>query len=248
MSQVRGKVSIVTGASKGIGAAIAKGLAAAGAMVVVGYSSDKAGAERVVAEIEGEGGEAFPFGADVSQASHAKGLIAAAVDRYGQLDILVNNAGYFRFAPFEQATEEEFHRIYNINVLGTLLTMQAASPHLRHGGAIINVASSGISTLSPGASVYLSSKAAIVTMSRIIAKELGPRGIRVNVLCPGATETEGAAALGVLGGPMVKKLVANTPLGRIGQPEDMVGPALFLASDQGRWVTGGVIFASGGMC
>lgn len=198
MNLLQNKVAVVTGASKGIGAAIAKSFAAAGAKVVVGYSSDKAGAERVVAQIADKAGKAFPFGADVSQASQAKELIAAAVGRYGQLDILVNNAGYFRFGPFEQATEEEFHRMYNTNVLGTLLTMQAASPHLRDGGAIINVASAGISTLSPGASVYLSSKAAIVAMSRIVAKELGPRGIRVNVLAPGATETEGAAAVGVL--------------------------------------------------
>ncbi|WP_024519642.1 glucose 1-dehydrogenase [Bradyrhizobium sp. Tv2a-2] len=246
MIRLDGKVAVVTGASKGIGAALAKGLAQAGARIIVNYASDKAGAARVVSEIVALGREALLFGADVSQAEQARALVAAAVERYGQLDILVNNAGVFRFEPFEDATESEFHRIYNTNVLGALLTMQEASRHMHRGGTIINIATGGISTLSPGSAIYTSSKAALVTMSRVIAKELGTRGIRVNVVCPGATETEGAHALGVIDGPMVKKLVDNTPLGRLGQPEDMVGPVLFLASKDAHWVTGEVLFASGG--
>jgi 3-oxoacyl-[acyl-carrier protein] reductase len=246
MAGLVGKVAVVTGASKGIGAAIARGLAQAGARVIVNYASDRAGAERVAAEIRVSGGEARPAGADVSKADEARSLIEAALDSYERLDILVNNAGVYRFEPFEQATEAEFHRVYNTNVLGALLMMQAASPHLGDGGAIVNIATAGISTAIQGSAVYTSSKAALVTMSRVVAKELGPRNIRVNVVCPGATETEGAHALGVIGGPMVQRLVDSTPLGRLGQPQDMVGPVVFLASDAAHWVTGEVLFASGG--
>jgi 3-oxoacyl-[acyl-carrier protein] reductase len=246
MAVLDGRIAVVTGASKGIGAAIARGLALAGAKVVVNYASDRAGAERVAGEITAAGGDARTFAADVSKANQAHALVSAALDRYGQLDVLVNNAGVFRFEPFEQATEEEFHRVYNINVLGALLMMQAASPHLRRGGAIVNIATGGISTTAPGSAVYTSSKAALVSMSRVVAKELGPRGIRVNVVCPGATETEGAHAQGLIGGPMVQRLVDNTPLGRLGKPEDIIGPVVFLASDAAHWVTGDVLFASGG--
>ncbi len=246
MTILDGRVAIVTGASKGIGAAIAVGMARAGARVMVNYASDLIGAERVVSEIVAGGGEARAVQADVSKAEQVKVLVAATIECFGRLDILVNNAGVFRFEPFEEATEEEFHRVYNTNVLGALLMMQAASPHLREGGAIINIATGGISTTSPGGAVYTSSKAALVTMSQVVAKELGARGIRVNVVCPGATETEGAHAIGVIGGPMVQKLVEGTPLGRLGQPKDIVGPVVFLASNDADWVTGEVLFASGG--
>jgi 3-oxoacyl-[acyl-carrier protein] reductase len=246
MTRLKGKVAIVTGASKGIGAALAVGMGRAGAKVVVNYASDPAGAKRVVSEIVAAGGEARSIEADVSKAEQVHGLVAAAIEGFGQLDILVNNAGVFRFEPFEEATEGEFHRIYNTNVLGALLMMQAASPHLRQGSGIINIATGGISTTSPGGAVYTSSKAALVTMSQVVAKELGPRGIRVNIVCPGPTETEGAHALGVIGGPMVQKLIEGTPLGRLGQPEDIVGPVVFLASNDAHWVTGEVLFASGG--
>jgi 3-oxoacyl-[acyl-carrier protein] reductase len=162
-------------------------------------------------------------------------------------DILVNNAGVYRFEPIEAVTEEEFHRIYNTNVLGALLTMQEAIKRFGpDGGTIINIATAGISTTAPMSSVYTSSKSALVTLSHVLAKELGPRNIRVNVVAPGATETEGAHAIGVLEGPMVKQLVDGTPLGRLGQPEDIVGPVVFLASSDAHWVTGEVLFASGG--
>jgi 3-oxoacyl-[acyl-carrier protein] reductase len=172
--------------------------------------------------------------------------VTEALNVYGQLDVLVNNAAVFKFEPFEESTERDFHRIYNTNVLGALLLMQAASPHLRSGAAIVNIATAGILTTAPGSAVYTSSKAALVSMSQVVAKELGPRGIRVNVVCPGATETEGAHAQGLIGGSMVQRLVDATPLGWLGKPEDIIGPVVFLASAAAHWLTGEVLFASGG--
>lgn len=247
MYTLESKVAIVTGASKGIGAAIARGMAKAGAKVVVNYASDTGGAERTVRAIRSAGGEAIAVQADVSRSSAVRSLFERSRQAFGSLDILVNNAGIYRFESFESVTEEEFHRVYNINVLGCIFTMQEAIRHFgTKGGNIINIASGGISTTSPMSATYTSSKSALVTMSRVLAKELGPRGIRVNVVAPGATETEGAHAVGVMGGPMIEKLVAGTPLGRLGQPEDIVGPVVFLASDAANWVTGEVLFASGG--
>ena len=241
------KVAIVTGASKGIGAAIAKGIARAGANVVVNYASDRSGAEKAVAAITAAGGKAVAVKADVSKSADVKELFEQTIRTFGRLDILVNNAGVYRFEPIEAVTEEEFHRIYNNNVLGAILTMQEAIKHFApEGGAIINIATAGVSSTLPMSSVYTSSKSALVALSSVLAKELGPRNIRVNVVAPGATETEGAHAIGVLGGPMVKQLVDGTPLGRLGQPEDMVGPVVFLASSDAHWVTGEVLFASGG--
>jgi 3-oxoacyl-[acyl-carrier protein] reductase len=241
------KVAIVTGASKGIGAAIAKGMAKAGANVVVNYASDRSGAEKAVAAITAAGGKAVAVKADVSKSAGVKELFEQTIQTFGRLDILVNNAGVYRFEPIEAVTEEEFHRIYNTNVLGAILTMQEAIKHFApEGGAIINIATAGVSSTLPMSSVYTSSKSALVALSSVLAKELGPRNIRVNVVAPGATETEGAQAIGVLGGPMVKQLVDGTPLGRLGQPEDMVGPVVFLASSDAHWVTGEVLFASGG--
>ena len=245
--KLHGKVAIVTGASKGIGAAIAKGMAKAGANVVVNYASDRSGAEKAVAAITAAGGKAVAVKADVSKSADVKELFEQTIRTFGRLDILVNNAGVYRFEPIEAVTEEEFHRIYNTNVLGAILTMQEAIKHFApEGGAIINIATAGVSSTLPMSSVYTSSKSALVALSSVLAKELGPRNIRVNVVAPGATETEGAHAIGVLGGPMVKQLVDGTPLGRLGQPEDMVGPVVFLASSDAHWVTGEVLFASGG--
>jgi 3-oxoacyl-[acyl-carrier protein] reductase len=241
------KVAIVTGASKGIGAAIAKGMAKAGANVVVNYASDRSGAEKAVAAITAAGGKAVAVKADVSKSADVKELFEQTIRTFGRLDILVNNAGVYRFEPIEAVTEEEFHRIYNTNVLGAILTMQEAIKHFApEGGAIINIATAGVSSTLPMSLVYTSSKSALVALSSVLAKELGPRNIRVNVVAPGAPETEGVHAIGVLGGPMVKQLVDGTPLGRLGQPEDMVGPAVFLASSDAHWVTGEVLFASGG--
>ena len=245
--KLHGKVAIVTGASKGIGAAIAKGMAKAGANVVVNYASDRSGAEKAVAAITAAGGKAVAVKADVSKSADVKELFEQTIRTFGRLDILVNNAGVYRFEPIEAVTEEEFHRMYNTNVLGAILTMQEAIKHFApEGGAIINIATAGVSSTLPMSSVYTSSKSALVALSSVLAKELGPRNIRVNVVAPGATETEGAHAIGVLGGPMVKQLVDGTPLGRLGQPEDMVGPVVFLASSDAHWVTGEVLFASGG--
>ena len=245
--KLHGKVAIVTGASKGIGAAIAKGMAKAGANVVVNYASDRSGAEKAVAAITAAGGKAVAVKADVSKSADVKELFEQTIRTFGRLDILVNNAGVYCFEPIEAVTEEEFHRMYNTNVLGAILTMQEAIKHFTpEGGAIINVATAGVSSTLPMSSVYTSSKSALVALSSVLAKELGPRNIRVNVVAPGATETEGAHAIGVLGGPMVKQLVDGTPLGRLGQPEDMVGPVVFLASSDAHWVTGEVLFASGG--
>ena len=241
------KVAIVTGASKGIGAAIAKGIAQAGAKVVANYASDHPGAEKTVAAIRAAGGQAVAVKADVSKSSDVQELFEQTIRTFGRLDILVNNAGVYRFESIEAVTEEVFHRIYHTNVLGALLTMQEAIKRFGpDGGTIINIATAGISTTAPMSSVYTSSKSALVTLSHVLAKELGPRNIRVNVVAPGATETEGAHAIGVLEGPMVKQLVDGTPLGRLGQPEDIVGPVVFLASSDAHWVTGEVLFASGG--
>jgi 3-oxoacyl-[acyl-carrier protein] reductase len=245
--KLHGKVAIVTGASKGIGAAIAKGMAKAGANVVVNYASDRSGAEKAVAAITAAGGKAVAVKADVSKSADVKELFEQTIWTFGRLDILVNNAGVYCFEPIEAVTEEEFHRIYNTKVLGAILTMQEAIKHFApEGGAIINIATAGVSSTLPMSSVYTSSKSALVALSSVLAKELGPRNIRVNVVAPGATETEGAHAIGVLGGPMVKQLADGTPLGRLGQPEDMVGPVVFLASSDAHWVTGEVLFASGG--
>jgi 3-oxoacyl-[acyl-carrier protein] reductase len=247
LANLHDRVAIVTGASKGIGAAIAKALAQAGAKVVVNYASDRAGAEQVVAAIKSAGGHAVAVRADVTKFSDVRALFEETIRAFAQLDILVNNAGVYRFEPIESVTEEEFHRIFNTNVLGAVLTMQEAITHFgQQGGNIINIASGGISSTEPMSSIYTASKGALVTLSSVLAKELGPRNIRVNVVAPGATETEGAHAIGVLGGPMVARLIAGTPLGRLGQPEDIVGPVVFLASDDAHWVTGEVIFASGG--
>jgi len=247
MSKLTGKVAVVTGASKGIGAAIARALAAEGASVVVNYATGKAGAEAVVGAITKAGGKAIAVAGDVTQPAQAKAIIEAAIRGFGRLDILVNNSGIYEFAPIEAITEEHFHRQFNTNVLGLLLTTQAAAPHLTEGASIINI-SSAVSRITPAASaVYSGTKGAVDAITGVLAKELGPRRIRVNAINPGMVETEGATAAGFIGSDFEKALVGQTPLGRIGQPNDIAGIAVFLASDDARWLTGELLIASGGM-
>jgi len=247
MAKLTGKVAVVTGASKGIGAAIAKSLAAEGAAVVVNYASSKAGADAVVAAITGAGGRAVAVGGDVSKKADAQGLIDAAVKRFGGLDILVNNSGVYEFVPLPEITEEHYHRLFNVNVLGLLLVTQAAAKHLREGGSIINIGS-GVTRLTPATSaVYTGTKGAVDAITGVLARELGPRKIRVNSINPGIVETEGTVSGGFIGSDMEKAFVAQTPLGRSGQPRDIATIATFLASDDSAWLTGELLLASGGM-
>ena len=247
MSKLTGKVAVVTGASKGIGAAIAKSLAAEGASVVVNYSSSKAGAEAVVAAITSAGGKAIAVQGDVSKAAEAEGLIEAAVKNYGRLDILVNNSGVYEFAPIEAITEESFHRLFNINVLGLLLTTQAAVKHIGEGGSIINVGSSITRIRPAGSAVYSATKGAVDQITSVLSKELGPKKIRVNSINPGLVETEGTHTAGIIGSDMEKGFVAMTPLGRAGRPSDIASIAVFLASEDSGWLTGELLNPSGGL-
>ena len=246
MSKLTGKVAVVTGASKGIGAAIAKSLAAAGASVVVNYASSKSGADKVVDTITQAGGKAVTIGGDVSKAADAQAIIAAAIKTYGRLDILVNNSGVFEFSPLDAITEESFHRQFNINVLGPLLVTQAALKHLGEGASIINIGSVVSRITPPGSAVYSGTKGAIDAITGVLANELGARKIRVNSINPGMVETEGTHTAGLAGSDFEKQGVATTPLGRIGQPNDIASVAVFLASDDAGWLTGQTILASGG--
>ena len=247
MSKLAGKVAVVTGASKGIGAAIAKSLAAEGASVVVNYASSKAGADAVVKAITAAGGKAVAVGGDVSKAAEAQGIIDAAIKNYGRLDILVNNSGVYEFAPIEAITEEQFHKIFNINVLGLLLTTQSAAKHLGEGASVINIGSVVSSLTPPASSVYTGTKGAVDAITGVLAKELGPRKIRVNAINPGMVETEGVHAAGFIGSDFEKGAVAQTPLGRIGQVDDIATVATFLASDDAKWITGELVRAGGGL-
>jgi 3-oxoacyl-[acyl-carrier protein] reductase len=247
MSKLKGKVAVVTGASKGIGAAIAKALAAEGASVVVNYASSKAGADKVVAAITAAGGKAVAVGGDVSKAAEAQGLIAAAIKNYGRLDILVNNSGVYEFASIESVTEESFHKLFNINVLGLLLTTQAAVKHLGEGASIINIGSA-VSRVTPAnSSVYTGTKGAVDAITGVLSRELGSRKIRVNTLNPGIVETEGTVSAGFIGSDFEKSIVAQVPLGRSGQVGDIAPLAVFLASDDSGWLSGEQLVASGGM-
>jgi len=248
MSNLTGKVAVVTGASKGIGAGIAKAFAADGAAVVVNYASDKAGAERVVADIKAKGGKAIAVQADVAKAAEVKQLFDAAKQAFGKLDVLVNNAGVYRFHAIEGVTEDEFHRLFNINVLGTLLATREAVKHFGpNGGNVINIGSNAsIEAVVPTASIYSATKGAVDTLTRVLAAELGQRKIRVNVIAPGGTETEGVQSFGLVGSDLEKSLVARTPLGRLGQPDDIARVAVFLASDASGWMTGERLVAAGG--
>jgi len=247
MSKLTGKVAVVTGGSKGIGTAIAKSLAAAGAAVVVNYASSKAGADQVVAAITAAGGKAVAVGGDVSKAADAKGIIDGALKAYGRLDILVNNSGVFEFAPLEGVTEESFHRHFNINVLGLLLVTQAAVKHLGEGASVINISSVVTRITPPGSSVYTATKGAVDAITGVLARELGPRKIRVNAVSPGMVETEGTHSAGFIGSDFDKATVAQTPLGRLGQPRDIADVVTFLASDDARWLTGEQLLTGGGL-
>lgn len=247
MSKLADKVAIVTGASKGIGAAIAQHLAAEGATVVVNYASSKYGADKVVAEIVAQGGRAVAVQADASKAEDLDRLFAETRRLYGRLDVLVNNAGVYEFAPLGEVTEEHFHRQFNLNVLGLILASQRAVKHFNGtGGSIINISSvAGVAPIA-GASVYSATKGAVDAVTKSLAQELGSQKIRVNSLNPGMVETEGVHAAGILGSELHQQVEATTPLGRIAQPDDVAKVAVFLASDDSGWVTGETLLVSGG--
>ena len=247
MSTLTGKVAVVTGASKGIGAAIAKSLGAAGASVVVNYASDKAGADKVVDIITKAGGKAVIVKGDVSKQPDAEAIIDAAIKAYGKLDILVNNAGIFEFAPIEGITADHFHKQFNTNVFGNLLVTQAAVKHLKEGASIINIGSLASGGSMAGSAVYSSTKGALDTITRVFAVEFGPKRIRVNSINPGGVETEGSITAGVVGSPMAADFIARTPLGRFGQPNDIATIAVFLASEDAGWITGQLLDAGGGL-
>jgi 3-oxoacyl-[acyl-carrier protein] reductase len=246
MSTLEGKVALVTGASKGIGAAIARELAAQGAAVAVNYSGSKSGAEKVVAEIKAAGGKAIALQANLADPDTIGPLIKRVAKELGPIDILVNNAGVYEFAPIEAVTPEHFHKQFNLNVLGLLLTTKEALAMFNtKGGSIINIGSVAADGV-PAASVYSATKGAVDTVSKALAQELGPKKIRVNSLNPGMVETEGVHAAGFIGSDFQKKVEAETPFGRIGQPQDIASVAAFLASDDSAWVNGQTIQVAGG--
>jgi len=248
MSKLKNKVAVVTGASKGIGAGIAKGLAAEGASVVVNYASSKDGADAVVADIVKAGGKAVAVQGDVSKAADARHIFAETKKAFGRLDVLVNNAGVYEFAPLEQITEEHFHRHFNTNVLGLILvTQEAVKLFGSEGGSVINISSAVVSVTPPGSAVYTATKGAVDSVTHVLAKELGPKKIRVNAINPGVVETEGVHAAGFIGSDFLKQFETLTPLGRIGQPADIAPIAVFLASQDSGWMTGETVFASGGL-
>jgi len=248
MKRLSGKVAIVTGASKGIGADIARGLAQEGASVVVNYASSRAGADAVVAAITNSGGKAIAVQADVASEADVKRIFAETLKAFGKVDILVNNAGLYQFAPIQEVTKEQYHRLFNTNVLGLLLaTREAVANFGTDGGSIINIGSSVTSTNPPTSVVYTATKSAVDSITRVLAKELGPRKIRVNSINPGLVETEGTHTIGFIGGEWQKTREAQTPLGRTGQPSDITPIAVFLASADSGWLTGEIMFASGGL-
>ncbi len=247
MVKLEGKTALDTGASKGIGAAIAKALAAEGAAVVVNYASSKAGADAVVAEITQAGGKAIAVQGNIADAADAQSVVTQTVEKFGHLDILVNNSGVYEFAPIEDISEPHYRKQFDVNVLGLLLVTQAAAKHLRTGASIINIGSVVSRVTPPGSAVYTATKAAVEGITGALARELGPRGIRVNALNPGMVETEGAHAAGFIGSDFQAQIVAQTPLGRIGQPQDIAAIAVFLASDDAGWLSGEKLYASGGM-
>jgi 3-oxoacyl-[acyl-carrier protein] reductase len=244
--KLQGKVALVTGASKGIGAAIALELAAQGAAVAVNYSGSKAGADKIVEQIKAAGGKAIAVQANLADTESIGPLVARVTRDLGPITTLVNNAGIYDFSPIEGVTPEHFHKQFNVNVLGLILTTQAALAQFSpDGGSIINIGSVAAKGV-PAASVYSATKGAVDSVTLALSKELGPRKIRVNSLNPGMIETEGAHAAGIMGSDFEKKAAADTPLGRIGQPDDVATVAAFLASDDSAWLTGQTIQASGG--
>ncbi|SMG19318.1 SDR family NAD(P)-dependent oxidoreductase [Paracoccus sp. J56] len=247
MTALQGRIAIVTGASKGIGAGIAQALADAGASVVVNYAGNQTDAGRVVHKITDAGGRAVAIQADVSNRKDVERLFSQTMAVLGAPDIIVNNAGVFSFQPLEEIAEAEFHRQFDVNVLGTILIAQEAAKHFpASGGSIINIGSTASANPEANSAIYSASKAAVDTVSRALAQELGPRGIRVNTLAPGGVETEGTRANGLIGSDAERQIIAATPLGRFGQPADIGRVAAFLASDAAGWITGERIVVSGG--
>jgi 3-oxoacyl-[acyl-carrier protein] reductase len=249
MSQkLAGKVAVVTGASKGIGAEIARRLAQEGASVVVNYASSKEGADRVVSQIVGSGGKAMAVQADVSKQAEVIRLFSESKKAFGKLDVLVNNAGAYDFKPIEEVTAEHFHKLFDLNVLGLLFATQEAVKHFGpEGGSIINISSVVATAAPPTVSVYSATKAAVNAITRSLAQELGARKIRVNSINPGMVETEGTHSMGITESDFRKQVEATTPLGRIGKPQDIAPAAVYLASDDSSWVTGESLYISGGM-
>jgi 3-oxoacyl-[acyl-carrier protein] reductase len=246
--KLAGKVAVVTGASKGIGASIAKHLAAEGAAVVVNYSSSKDGADKVVAEIKKDGGKAVAVQANLAKRPEIERLFAETKKQYGKLDILVNNAGIYEFQPLEGVTEDHFYRHFDLNVLGLILSSQEAVKLFgKDGGSIINISSAASSVTPPNTVVYTATKGAVDAITKTLSKELGPRKIRVNAINPGVVETEGVQAAEATNGNFVKEIAAQTPLGRIGQPLDVAPAAVFLASPESSWITGETMLVSGGL-
>jgi len=246
--KLAGKVAVVTGASKGIGASIALHLAAEGAAVVVNYATDKAGADRIAGEITGSGGKAVAVQANLSKPADVRKLFTAADEAFGRLDVLVNNAGIYEFAPLEQITPEHFHKVFDLNVLGLILASQEAARRFGpNGGSIVNISSVMATAASPNAAVYSATKAAVDAVTKSLAKELGPRKVRVNSINPGMVETEGVRSQGIHESDLRKQVEAQTPLGRIGQPRDIAPAVVFLASDDARWITGETLYIAGGM-
>jgi 3-oxoacyl-[acyl-carrier protein] reductase len=246
--KLNGKVAVITGASKGIGASIAKHLAAEGASVVVNYASSKQGADKVVDEISKGNGRAIAVQGDVAKKKDIERLFAETKKAFGRLDILVNNAGVYKFEPVEAVTEDEFHRIFNINVLGLILATQEALKYFGpDGGSVINISSVASLLTPPNSAVYTGTKGAVDAITGVLAKELAPKKIRVNAINPGGVETEGFVSMGFSGSDFEKQMIAQTPLGRMGRPDDIGPVAAFLASSDAQWVTGEIIHVSGGL-
>jgi 3-oxoacyl-[acyl-carrier protein] reductase len=248
MSTLSNKVTVVTGGSKGIGAEIARELAGAGASVVVNYATSREGADKLVAEIIGNGGKAVAIQGDVAKAADVERLFAETKRVFGPIDVLVNNAGVYRFGSLASISEAEFHRHFDTNVLGVLLATREAVKHFGpSGGSIINLGSFISRAALPESAIYAATKSAVDAITRVLAKELGPRKIRVNSINPGVVETEGTHSAGIIGSDFGRQAVQQTPLGRFGQPADIAPVAVFLASDDARWVTGETLFVTGGL-
>ena len=246
--KLEGQVAVVTGASKGIGAGIAKALASEGASVVVNYSSSKQDADRVVTEIVGHSGKAIAVQGDVAKEAHMQRLFSETRTAFGRLDILVNNAGVYQFSPLDEVTADLFHKQFNVNVLGLLLTTKEAVKHMpREGGSVINIGSGASSMRPPNSAVYTATKAAVDAITGVLAKELGPRRIRVNSINPGMIETEGVHAAGLVGSDIQKMVEAQAPLGRVGRPDDIAPTAVYLASSDSKYMTGEALLVSGGL-
>jgi 3-oxoacyl-[acyl-carrier protein] reductase len=247
MNQLKDKVAVITGASKGIGASIALAYAAQGAAVVVNYASSREGADRVVEQVKAAGGRAIAVQGSVAVEADVQRVFAAAKEAFGRVDVLVNNAGVYQFQALEAITAAEFHRQFDINVLGTLLATQEAVKHFGpEGGSVINISSVISDNPMPGSAVYSGTKGAVDTITLALARELAPRKIRVNAVAPGATHSEGFEAAGIAGSDFETQIIAQTPLGRLGQPGDIAQVAVFLASDAAGWVTGETLKAAGG--